>query len=270
MNHQRLEGCRTLQQEVKKINWKDQLSLIVTHKDFLDAIGNLHKLYAVKKHFGIQEEGDSNFCIDVAQETQQEQQDELLPAAIDSELSGENHSGTSDLLTALSGVVDIDDDNGPAPENVLTITTGPSVLSNTWGHAGIHFHKQRSIGNTPAKLVIPVDMIRDDINLQLFECLFPKKFMVEVMIPAMNKLLKTSVSYGKLLSWICLWILMSTVDGSDRHSFQSTKDPNMYEGAPFRLTSLISQDCFEEILASISYTSKTHQSCWISSGKSDS
>ena len=50
------------------------------------------------------------------QQEQQEQQDELLPAAIDSELSGENHGGTSDLLTALSGVVDIDDDN------VITMT----------------------------------------------------------------------------------------------------------------------------------------------------
>ena len=91
---QRLEGCKTLQQEVKKINQKDQLLLVITHKDFLDANGNLHELYAVKKHFGIQEEGDSDFFFDVTQETQQEQQDELLPAAIDSELSGENHGST--------------------------------------------------------------------------------------------------------------------------------------------------------------------------------
>ena len=104
-----------LQQEVKKINQKDQLSLVITHKDFLDANGNLHKLYAVKKHFGIQEEGDLDFFFDVAQETQQEQQDELLPAAIDSELSRKNHGGTSDLLTTFSGVVDIDDNNDPAP-----------------------------------------------------------------------------------------------------------------------------------------------------------
>ena len=43
----------------------------------------------MKKHFGIQEEGDPNLFFDVAQDRQQEQQDELLPAAIDSELSGE-------------------------------------------------------------------------------------------------------------------------------------------------------------------------------------
>ena len=109
----------------------------------------------------------------------------------------------------------LDDDLDPAPENVLTATTAPTVLSNKWGRAGICFDKQQSIGNSPAKFVIPADMTRDDINLQLFECLVPKKFMVEVMIPTMNKSLKTSVSYGELLSWTGLWILMSTVDGSD-------------------------------------------------------
>ena len=78
-----------LQQEIKKINQKDQLSLVVTHEDFLDANGNLHELYAVKRHFGIQEEGDPDLFFNVTQETHQEQRDELLPPAIDSELSGE-------------------------------------------------------------------------------------------------------------------------------------------------------------------------------------
>ena len=158
-------------------------------------------------------------------------------------MSGENHGGTSDLLTALSGVVDIDDSNDPVPENVPTVTTAPSVLSNKWGHAGICFHKQQSIGNTPAKLVIPVDMTRDDINLQLFECLFLKKFMVEVMIPTMNKLLNTSVSYGELLSWIGLCILtQQLIDLTG--AVLVTKDPNTYERASFRLTSLMSQNHF--------------------------
>ena len=80
---------------------------------------------------------------------------------IDSEIQGENHGGTSDLLTALLGVVDIDDDNEPAPENIPTMATTSSVLSNEWGHMGICLHKQQSIANTPAKLVYPVDTIGD-------------------------------------------------------------------------------------------------------------
>ena len=47
----------------------------------------------------------SPLFFDVTQETQQEQQDELLPAAIDSELSGENHESTSDLLTTFDRIL---------------------------------------------------------------------------------------------------------------------------------------------------------------------
>ena len=89
----------------------------------------LHSIKLAKIAIGIQGEGVPDFFFDVTQETQQEQHDELLPAGIDSELSMENHGGTSDLLTALSVVVEIDDDNDPASENVPTMATAPSVLS---------------------------------------------------------------------------------------------------------------------------------------------
>ena len=250
-----LEGCQTVRQEVKTINRKDQLSLVVTHHDFKDGNGDLQELHAVKKHFAIQEEGDSDYFFDVSQEAEQQQQADLLPAVIDSEIQGENHGGTSDLLTALSGVVDIDDDNEPAPENVPTTATTSSVLSNEWGHMGICLRKQQSIANTQAKLVYPVDTMRDDINLQLFERLFPKQFIENIMIPTMNWKLKNAVTYSEFLVWIGLWILMSTVDGSDRRGFWSNKDINIYEGAPFRLTSFMSRNHFEEILNCISYTS---------------
>ena len=64
------------------------------------------------------------------------------------------------------------------------------------------------------------------------------------------------VSCGEFLCWIGLWILMSTVDGSNRQSFWLSKDINMFEGAPFRLTRYMSRNCFEEILLAISYTNK--------------
>ena len=244
-----------MRQEVKTIKQKDQLSLVVTHQDFKDGIGDLQELHAIKKHFAIQEEGDPDYFFDVSQEAQQQQQADLLPPVIDSEIQGENHGGTLDLLTALSGVVDIDDDNEPAPENVPPTATSLSVLSNECGHTGICLHKQQSIANTPAKLVYPVDTTRNDINLQLFEHLFPKQFIENIMIPTMNRKLKNPVTYSEFLVWIGLWILMSTVDGSDRHGFWSNKDINIYEGAPFRLTSFMSCKHFEEILNCISYTS---------------
>ena len=86
---QRLPGCMTVRQEVKKINRKDQLSLIVTHPDFKDAEGNLQELHAVKKHFTIEVEGDSDLFFDVQLAIQPEQPpDTLLPSAIDADLVG--------------------------------------------------------------------------------------------------------------------------------------------------------------------------------------
>ena len=153
--------------------------------------------------------------------------------------------------------MDVDDDNLPAPENNVPPTSQTyNILSNNWGHDGVCFRKEKNYTNAPAKLTHPVDATRDDVNLQLFERLFPKKFMEEVMIPTMNQSMNNPVSYGEFLCWIGLWILMSTVDGSDRRSFWSSKDINMFDGAPFRLTHYMSRNRFEEILSAISYTNK--------------
>ena len=49
VNGQRLDGCITVRQELKKINRKDQLSLIVRHADFVKADGDPILLHGVKK-----------------------------------------------------------------------------------------------------------------------------------------------------------------------------------------------------------------------------
>ena len=175
-NCQRLVGCRVLRQEVKRISCKDQLSLVVTHEDFKDADGNLEELHVVKKHFTIQHEGDPDFPPDNPQEQQQQPQEETpLPESVDLHLTGQNHGGLEDLQISLTGVVDVDDDNLPAPENNVTPTTQTyNIQSNNWGHDGVCFQKEKNYTNAPAKLTHPVDTTRDDVNLQLFEWLFPK------------------------------------------------------------------------------------------------
>ena len=183
--------------------------------------------------------------------------DTPLPDAVDNELSGGNHGGLSDLVVALSGVVDVDDDNQPAPENIPTMTDTPSIISTEWGHEGVCFRKEANCPNSPAVLICPVDTTRDNINHQLFERLFPKDFLQEVMIPTMNWKLSNAVSCGELLSWIGLWVLMSTVDGTDHWLFWSSKDVNIYKGALFRLMQFMSWNRFEEILGAMSYMDKS-------------
>ena len=173
-NQQRLEDYLTVRQEVKHISCKDQLSLVVTHDDFKDANGNLQECHAIEKHFSIKEEGDPDLFFDVQQERQEETMDTPLPDAVNNELSGGNHGGLSDLVVALSGVVDVDDDNQLAPENIPTTTDTPSIISTKWGCEGVCFRKEANCPNSPAVLIHPIDTKRDDINLQLFQS-FPKE-----------------------------------------------------------------------------------------------
>ena len=61
-----------------------------------------------------------------------------------------------------------------------------------------------------------VNTTRDDINLQLFEQLFPLKYIEDVILVRTNKVLdQEPVTYGELLHWIGLWVLIFIVDGSD-------------------------------------------------------
>ena len=154
-----------------------------------------------------------------------------MQAAIDDLLS--NQATTEQTIKALCGVVEIDDNNEPAPENVpTTATTSPPVFGN-WGHDGICFRKRQGNQDHCAFLNVPVDQNTDDKNLQLFDILFPKKWMIEVVLPKTREKLDEPLTYGDLLRWIGLWLLMSTVDGSDHQSFRSNKNVNIFEGGPF-------------------------------------
>ena len=118
---QRLEGCITVHQEVKQIDRKDQLAIVIHHDNFKEPDGEtLQKLYAVKKHCTIQAKGDPDFFFDVpvVVDAQEQPQEQLLPAVVDDNLMGENHGGQQDLTIALTGILDIDDDNEPVPENI--------------------------------------------------------------------------------------------------------------------------------------------------------
>ena len=139
LNQQQLENCITLCQDVKKINRKEQLSLVIAHYDFKDDNGELLELYAVKRLFKVENEGDPDYFFDgVAKDDNKQAEQEVLPQVINDEVMGVNDGGPQNLAAALNGVVDIDDDNELAPENVPTpgVST-TTVLSPEWGHEGI-------------------------------------------------------------------------------------------------------------------------------------
>ena len=82
---QRLEDCITVRQEVKRINRKDQLAIVIHHSNFKEADREtLQELYAVRKLFTIQAEGDPDFLFDVpvVVDAQEQPQEQLLPAVL--------------------------------------------------------------------------------------------------------------------------------------------------------------------------------------------
>ena len=116
-NGHRLLGCITLRQEVKRINPKEKLSLIVKHDDFKNDDEEYQELHTCKRHFQIQEEGDPEFFFDIPQQVTPTTEDQSpdMPVAINEVLDGEHVGGVDGLIAALQGVVNIDDDNDPAP-----------------------------------------------------------------------------------------------------------------------------------------------------------
>ena len=94
--------------------------MVVKHDNFKNDDEEYQELHTCKRHFQIQEEGDPEFLFNIPQQvtptTEVHPPDMLV--AIDAVLEGEHVGGVDGMIAALQGVVDIDDDNDPAQENV--------------------------------------------------------------------------------------------------------------------------------------------------------
>ena len=211
---QRLSDCQTIQQEMKKVTQKDQLIIVVHHEDFKMDAGDFINLYAVKWYWNVQKAGDDDLLFDAAPTNDGGGQgDEMvpLPAAVDEYINGERVN----TIEALQDVVEINDNNELAPENVPQRNDNNIAVFGEWGHTDFCHCRTQNMPNNPAKLNFGIDTRADDIYVQLFEGLFPAN-LLDMMVTEMNKTISGDpLSYGKLLKWIGLWVLMLTVNGSD-------------------------------------------------------
>ena len=252
----RLEGCVVVRQEVKKVSRRDQLCVVIHHDDFKTSSDDFVELYAVKRYLKVTEEGSPDYFFDHANTelADEEGAPQALPQVVEDALNGQ--SNETNMLEALRGVVDIDDDNDPAPENIPAPTdNNDRVLDTEWKHHGHCFRRSANMANHKACLNFRVDPTRDDYFLQLFEGLFPME-VVQCIIDSVNDKLTSEqrLTHGEFLRWIGVWVLISTVDGSDRRAFWSTKKVDVFDGAPFRVTPYMSRRRFELILYNLGYT----------------
>ena len=110
-----LEGCITIHQEVKNVSRRDQLCIVVQHESFKMNEDEYIKLYAIKRYWKVTEEGESDYSFNgmAGEGKSQEEIQVPLPEEVVQAAEDVNHQ-----IEALRNVVDIDDDNKPAPENI--------------------------------------------------------------------------------------------------------------------------------------------------------
>ena len=134
---QRLSDCHTIWQEMKKVTQKDQLVNVVHHEDFKTDAGDFIDLYVVKHYWKVQKAGDADLHFDAAPTNDGGGQGDKmvpLPAAVDEYINGEKVN----TIEALQDVVDVNDDNEPAPENVPQRNDNNVAVFGEWGHTGFN------------------------------------------------------------------------------------------------------------------------------------
>ena len=187
---QRLHGCLVQRMEVKMVVGKNQLCIVVTHPDFMKD-GSLIELHAVKAHWRVHQEGESDLFFDSVPPVTINEADEQF--SLPTEIT-DREATEATILEALTDVVEIDDNNQPLPENIPNTNESlPSSLSDQWGHEGICFRKQAQMRKSRAKLLFNVDQNDEFHLLKLFEGLFPKSYFETVLIPETN-----NPTYGTL------------------------------------------------------------------------
>ena len=250
---QRLENCVTIRHEVKKVSQKVQLVLVVCHKDFKNPDDSYIKLDGVKQYWKVSQEGHPDYFFDTIAPTDENvnsQDESLMPETVSDHINGNSH--TTETIQALRDEVDVDDDNEPTPENIPQ-STDPmsSPLSKEWGHSGFCYCKSLSMQNSGAKLNFHVDPTEDDYYLQLFEGFFPKDLLNMIIEGINTKINSELVTYGEFLQWIGLWEMVSTVAGTDRRSFWSTRDLDIFQGCFFTLLNYMTHTRFKNFLSNL-------------------
>ena len=128
-----LEGCVVVRQEVKKVSRRDQLCVMIHHDNFKTSSDDFIELYAIKHYLKATEEGSPDYFFDHpnTELADEDEAPQALPQVVEDALNGQ--SNKANMLEALNGVVNIDNNNDPAPENIPAPTDNTDrVLDTEW------------------------------------------------------------------------------------------------------------------------------------------
>ena len=262
-NNQRVEDLVAVRMDRKIVSRREQVVIVVTSEEFKDD-DELVELYAVPRWFSVVEEGPEEDIFDMEagpkddEASEEEEEVETIPEEV---LQGVIATGAiqeNQILELAAMGVPVDDDNDPLEENKPTETdeTTTSVEYKEWGHDGICFRRQAGGQQVNARLL---NFSRNILptSVQLFEHLFPKDYLQDVLIQKTNEEINyqnSPITYGEMLRFFGIWFTMATTNFENRRDFWSTKPPTRTSGAPYRFSADMSRNRFELILQSLVLT----------------
>ena len=259
-------------QEVKKVNRKEQLAIVVVCEDIKEEDDPI-ELYAVRKHFKILREGPSDYFFETSEEAKEDsgeegEEDPALSAEVQEILVRGAHDQPD--VQVILNAVEVDDDNQPAPENVPAREEQlPEIFKSSWGHSGVCYRKANHARDVRPWIAFPRDVNVKPTLVQLFELFFPKQYLEETLLVNINaNIVGEKVEYGELLRWFGLFFLMATIQGPERRCFWAAAEPEPFDGAPFHLNKWMSMNCFEAILSNYATPARAHLPFEIASLKS--
>ena len=152
---------------------------------------------------------------------------------------GGNNLDNDDIIGVMVAAPMIDDNNQPAPENLLSTGDSTGVtgdIMGLWTHSGICEWKAAIQCNAKPELTILTSLLSNLSNPNLFEGLLFLSFIKTTILPQTNQNLphgKKPILYGKFLHWIGLWMLMGTIISPQRQEFWATSPIDAVHGPLF-------------------------------------
>jgi hypothetical protein len=142
-----VENLVVVRQEVKKVNRRDVMTLVMTHEDF-QVDGEYMELHAIKCFCIIKSEGHPDYFFTIApvEDNLAAEEAEFVPQEIEDSMVQRGRLEPDDIYLA-QNILKTDDDNEPAPENLHQEGQGdPLSIFGEWGgHQGVCH--QRSVSS---------------------------------------------------------------------------------------------------------------------------
>ena len=201
---QKLSGLIDQSKEKKTICCEEKDCIVFQHEDFnepiwclsshikVDVKGPEEWFFPLETHGGgggggqaAQEEATDGSALDgIVNQNNVKPQD--LPIAIQELFNSTHRLDSNTIAAAALAAPMVVDDNMPTPENIPDVNSMPNDIMMGWEHSNICLCRSNVQGNTNLRLLF-VTMEQGELSiLQLFEGLFFKSYLQDVIIPKTN------------------------------------------------------------------------------------